>query len=459
MRQKKPMHNRTPYYLTAIIILSVVLRLGAALYVGDEVVELPGTNDQITYHTLAQRVMGGHGFTFHDHWWPATPVGEQTAHWSYLYTFYLMGVYTLFGPHPLAARIIQAVLVGVLQPLLAYLLGRRIIHPAAGLLGALFTAIYTYFIYYSVALMTEPFFITAVMFSLYLSILLIEKLRPGSKGEKFLDAVSDRSHKRDEILLAIALGFSLAAALLLRQLILLFIPILLIWIAWFCPRYKLHLLLLPVLIIAGVILPFTVYNYSRFETFVLLNTNAGFALFWSNHPVYADQFEPILSGSYYQLIPRELRHLNEAALDKALLGLGLKFIIEDPARYMSLSISRIPALFQFWPSADSSFISNLSRVLSFGILLPFMVAGFLASIIRSLKNEYKETRPYLYLIITFLVFYILLHLLSWSLIRYRLPVDAILVIFAGYALVELINHIRERRLALDKTVQQPAHDI
>jgi 4-amino-4-deoxy-L-arabinose transferase-like glycosyltransferase len=453
------MQNRTLYYLTAIITVSIVLRLCAALYFGNEVVELPGTNDQITYHTLAQRVMEGYGFTFNDHWWPATPAGEQTAHWSYLYTFYLMGVYTLFGPYPLVARIIQAVLVGVLQPLLAFLLGRRLIHPAAGLVGAALTAFYTYFIYYSVALMTEPFFIIAVMLSLYLSVLLTERLRRSATHVKDNTGETGRVLKKDEILLALALGLSLAVAILLRQLFLLFIPVLFLWLAWFCPRRKLYLFLLPVGVIAAAILPFTVYNSSRFDTFVLLNTNAGFALFWSNHPVYANQFEPILpSGSYYQLIPRELRHLDEAALDKALLGLGLKIIIEDPARYFSLSISRIPTLFQFWPSSDSSFISNFSRVTSFGILLPFMVVGFLASIIRLIKNEYKESRPYLFLIIAFLVFYILLHLLSWSLIRYRLPVDALLVIFAGYALVELINHIRERRLTLDKTIQQPAHE-
>jgi 4-amino-4-deoxy-L-arabinose transferase-like glycosyltransferase len=453
------MQNRTLYYLTVIITVSIVLRLGAALYFGNEVVELPGTNDQITYHALAQRVMGGYGFTFHDHWWPATPAGEQTAHWSYLYTFYLMGVYALFGPYPLAPRIIQAVLVGVLQPLLAFLLGRRLIHPSAGLVAAVLSAFYTYFIYYSVALMTEPFFITAVMLSLYLSVLLADRLRRSATHMKDNTGETWRVLKRDEILLAIALGLSLAAAILLRQLFLLFIPVLFLWFAWFCPRKKLYLFLLPVGVIAVAILPFTIYNSSRFDTFVLLNTNAGFALFWSNHPVYANQFEPILpSGDYYKLIPRELRHLDEAALDKALLGLGLQFIIEDPARYWSLSISRIPALFQFWPSSDSSFISNFSRVTSFGILLPFMVVGFLASIIRSVKNEYKESRPYLYLIIAFLVFYVVLHLLSWSLIRYRLPVDAILVIFAGYALIELVNRYREGRLIRSKAVHQPAQD-
>jgi hypothetical protein len=37
----------------------------------------------------------------------------------------------------------------------------------------------------------------------------------------------------------------------------------------------------------------------------------------------------------------------------------------------------------------------------------------------------------------FIVVYTAVHLLSWTLIRYRLPVDAVLLIFAGAALVKL----------------------
>jgi len=35
--------------------------------------------------------------------------------------------------------------------------------------------------------------------------------------------------------------------------------------------------------------------------------------------------------------------------------------------------------------------------------------------------------------------------LSWTLIRYRLPMDAILVIFAGFAIIDLISRIPKAR--------------
>jgi len=51
-------------------------------------------------------------------------------HWLtmefFIYTLYLAGVYLIFGPNPLVARLIQAILVGLLQPFLAYRIGRHI---------------------------------------------------------------------------------------------------------------------------------------------------------------------------------------------------------------------------------------------------------------------------------------------------------------------------------------------
>jgi hypothetical protein len=44
---------------------------------------------------------------------------------------------------------------------------------------------------------------------------------------------------------------------------------------------------------------------------VLINTNAGYAFFWANHPIYGAHFVPILTpemGTYQSLIPQELHH-------------------------------------------------------------------------------------------------------------------------------------------------------
>ena len=334
-------------WLAGILIVSVVFRVAAALYMGNEIVNLPGTYDQISYNTLAMRILGGHGFSFGETWWPITQAGAPTAHWSFIYTLYLVGVYIIFGPHPLIARLIQAILVGLLQPLLAYLIGKRIFSKTIGLVAASLTAVYIYFIYYGATLMTEPFYITAVMGGLYLTILVAQ-----TSVNK-----NDSSPYKKVITLSVYLGLTLGAAILLRQLYLLFVPVLFLWIMWVRRKQNWRStvtgFLVTCVIIVLMILPFTLYNASRFHRFVLLNTNSGYAFYWANHPIYGTHFLPILTpemGSYQSLIPTELRNLDEAALDQALLKRGLQFVIDDPIRYVLLSISRIPVYFMFWPS-------------------------------------------------------------------------------------------------------------
>ena len=284
-------------WLIALLVLSCILRLGGAIYLGDQVIDLPGTADQISYHTLALRVLDGYGFTFPREWWPVTAAGAPTAHWSFLYTFYLVGVYAIFGPHPLAARVIQALIVGLIHPWLAYMIGRRTFGEFAGLIGAGITAIYAYFIYYSGALMTEPFYITAILGSVYLAIMLAER-RVGAPGDqKMLRLIG----------LGLLLGLILGMAVLLRQLLLLFVPILFLWIWWVGGRRRLIPLVLSGMVILALILPFSVFNYLRFGRFVLLNTNSGYAFYLANHPIYGNKFIPILpSETYIRLIPPEL---------------------------------------------------------------------------------------------------------------------------------------------------------
>ncbi len=200
-------------------------------------------------------------------------------------------------------------------------------------------------------------------------------------------------------------------------------------------------LLLTSVIICVAILPFTAFNYARFQRFVLLNTNAGFVLFWSNHPDYGTRFIPILAPeTYNKMIPRHLLSLDEAALDQALMQLGIRFILDDPVRYALLSISRIPVYFEFWPSRDDGLISNLARVGGFGLFLPFMVIGLIRSwglLLHRTKSWSMLIASPVFLLSFFMAFYTALHLLAWALIRYRLPVDAILLSFAGLSLVEL----------------------
>jgi hypothetical protein len=440
--------------------LAAAVRFVTALYLGDTVTPQPGTADQVSYHTLALRVLDGHGFTFGTGWWPATNANEPTAHWSYLYVLFLAGVYSVFGPHPVMARIIQAVAVGALQPWLTFLVARRLFGARVALVAAALVAGYAYFVYYAGALMTESFFIAALIWSVHAAMRVAEPRRPeaGPAG----------------LARWFVLGLALATAILLRQAFVVCVPAILLWITWRLLRRDGSALRGPepralgvaahvgltLAVVAVAILPWTVRNWRAFNEFVLLNTNAGFAFYWGNHPIHGNRFIPILPGDgslYGTLIPDELRDLNEAQMDRALLRRGLGFVAQDPGRYLRLSASRAVEYFKFWPSPHSDRLSNLARGLSFGLCAPFMLAGVYLATRRPMARCSRHRaagRAEVWLLLGVAFVYSLAHLLTWTLVRYRLPVDGLLLPFSALAVVSLQGRLthgacapRDRRLA------------
>jgi 4-amino-4-deoxy-L-arabinose transferase-like glycosyltransferase len=439
-----------PLALVGIVGVSVILRLLSAIWQGDAIDTLPGVFDQVSYDTLARRVLAGAGFTMPTNWWPGVAAGEPTAHWSYLYTLYLSAVYAIFGGHALPARVIQAVVVGILHPWLAWRIGSRVFGSSVGLVAAGLTAIYGYFVFYAGALVTEAFFIVAVLWMLDLATAMASTSGARSQAEGFRSRLSPGSAK-PWLLLGLAIGL----AALLRQVVLLFVPVLFAWLLWATCRQQATRsdwsvgdrwrawrvvggLLLSVVVVVALIVPWTARNYAAFGRFVPLNTNAGYAFFWANHPIHGTDFVAILpDGTYRDLIPAELRGLDEAALDAALMRLGIGFVVDDPVRYARLSLSRASDYFQFWASAESGLMSNLVRVFSFGVLWPFMVYGMLVPVAFRRRFTDSAQGAAIVLLYLFAAVYSAIHLLSWALIRYRLPVDAVLLPFAAVAIVDL----------------------
>jgi 4-amino-4-deoxy-L-arabinose transferase-like glycosyltransferase len=301
--------------------------------------------------------------------------------------------------------------------LLVYRIGRRVANEDAGLVAAGLAAVYGYFIYYNAALMTETFFIVLVLLTLYLALEI--KANP-------------------TLLRWVGLGFSLGLASLLRQTVLLFVPFLLFWlflelrtrgVRWW------HFAI-PVLLIILFITPWTVRNYLVYREFLLLNSNAGYALYASNNPNLGTDWD---NENVVIPVPEELKGQNEAGLDRALTKRGIEFILADPQRYLWLTLDKTLEFFWFWPSSGSSRISNLNRMFSFGLYLPFMLFGLWLSFSR------WRSFTVLYL---FILIHTSIHLLSWPAPRYRLSVDAVSMVFAGMALLELARQFKNWRRKL-----------
>jgi hypothetical protein len=436
------MRDKSYRWLWLILAISVVMRIGVALYLGD-VVDAPQLlTDQRSYHALGVRLLEGHGYSFDRGWYPFTPANTPTAHWSFLYPLFVAAVYALFGVHPLAVRVVQAVLGGVLLPWMVYRLARQIVtwpsppspsprHWERGsggegqvipLIAAAIAAIYGYLVLYAATLMTETFYIVALLWSLEVGLKVGGRLRDG---------------KEIPVPLTLQLGLSLGLAALLRQSILPWVPVLYLWLLWQSWRGKrlmpaIHTLAVAGFVILACILPWTYRNYRVYNQFLLLNSNAGYAMYSAQHPMHGVNFREFEAAP----IPEGWWGRPEPELDRDLMRLGIQFVLDDPPRYFLLSLSRVRAFFEFWPTPGTSLLHNLGRVGSFGLFLPFIFYGlYLALRDRQLANRNS-------LIFLFVAFYTLLHVLTWAMVRYRLAVDAVLIIVAAMALLDLYTRGR-----------------
>jgi len=407
----------TRRWLLIIMLLAVVLRIGASFYLGNELLTPQQTRvwDQVSYNALALSILDGRGYSFDRYWYPFTQANTPTAHWSFVYPLYLAGIYALTGFVPLVARVVQAVISGVLSAWLLFRLGRRLFGEPVGLLAAAAGAVYLYFIYHDAALMTESFFILGVLAMLDLSLEI---------------AGHEQLSKSQWLVLGAVMGITA----LLRQSILLWLPFHFAWLVWACrrnPSLRWWQPALSLAVMVILILPWTVRNYLVYSAFLPLNSNAGYALYAANHPNHGIHFDQ----DYVAPLPDDLKNqgLNEAQWNTALTRRGLEFILTDPQRYALLSLSRVGIFFNFWFSPESSTLSNLMRLLSFGVYLPF----FLIGLVRSLPERRRASLIYL-----FAVVYSLMHILTWASIRYRLPVDAAMMPFAALAVFEIYRWAR-----------------
>lgn len=439
-----PQHCRP---LFVIILLAVLARLLVALYLGNEPAR---ALDEYSYSALAGRLGQGYGYSFAAAWYPFTPAGAPTAHWSFLYTAFLAGVYALFGYAPLAARLLQAVLGGILLPWLVYRLARRVFaqRPNLALVAAAFSAGYAYFILYAAQLMTETFYIVALLWSLERGIALVGNREQGS-------GIREEHGWRWST--AVVLGISLGVATLLRQSVMPWVVVLFVWLLVQAPagparadRPRSWLRRVGALVVAGAvmmlfILPFTLRNYFVYGDFLLLNSNAGYAMYSAQHPMHGTDFQAFAAAP----LPDDLRSmdLNEPQWDRELLRRGIGFILADPVRYLQLSASRVLDYFEFWPT-ETTVLHNAGRLLSFTLFLPVALAGF----VLAARQAWRASSGWLALVShpvsllsLFILFYSLLHLFTWAMPRYRLPVDAVAMPFAALLICEAWAAWQQRR--------------
>jgi 4-amino-4-deoxy-L-arabinose transferase-like glycosyltransferase len=130
--------------------LTAILLLGLGLRIGDAWEGRAPVYDAAAYATIAANLDRGEGFTL------GRGATQPASNYSPGLPLLVAGLYELSGGvHERFARLALG-LIGALSVLFAYLIGRRLSGPAAGLLGATAVAIYPALLEYQGMLMSEP---------------------------------------------------------------------------------------------------------------------------------------------------------------------------------------------------------------------------------------------------------------------------------------------------------------
>jgi len=409
--------------LTVIFLFALLLRLIYLLQIYQ--------NPTFNYPTLDA--------AYHDEWAQAVAQGKLAQPQAFfrapLYPYFLGLIYFIFGHNYLVPRILQH-LIGSLAVVLLVVLTNRLFGKKTALTAGLVFAAYATVIYYEGELLLD-----SLLIPLDLLIFI------------FLYNAKDNPSFANWGLAGLCLGLSAVT----RPNILLFVPVVLIWLAW-CFRKtvsaKRRLFFAAVFIMGTVlpILPVAGHNYRAEKPLVLIASQGGVNFYIGNNP---------RSNGYSSIIPGrpgynwKLSDVSEAARQETGKTLpsgrlsnfwykkGLEFWYQNPAQafrltvkkaslfFSSIEISNDQDIYLFWKN------SALIRILPVGFW--FIGPLGLLGIIFTFAN--RKAR----LLSLFVIIYSLSVIAFFVNARFRLPILPFMALFAVYALFELWKKLPEKK--------------
>jgi len=405
-------------------LLVGLLALGVRLAYTVQIQGTPLTDllliDSATYDRFARAILGG---TFH---------GEQVYAMNILYPWFLSLVYALGGGPAVAVPVVQAVL-GALNCTLVFELGRRLFGPAPGAVAGLLSALYAPFVFYGGALLTP----TLINFFSLLCLLLLVL-----HGE------------RPRARTAAGAGLTLGLAALGRGSQLLFAPLALLplRIAGGSWRRTLRPALLFLggvgLLLGGV----TIRNYLVEGRIVPVAAN--YAALYIGHNASATglyvlpeftgtaSFEGEVLGAQQEVSRRLGRPATLAESSSFLLHEGLAYALGHPRATLRVTWHKF---LYFWNDTESPtnlnfyFAEDFSPLLRhlpfrFGLMASLGLLGMVLS-----RGTWRRTLPLLLFALVQLVTCTVFFVSS----EYRLPAVPVLLVFAGFATVDVTRGARD----------------
>ena len=327
-KPEKPFYRSTLLLLIGLFLLALVPRLSFVLIARNSAL----TYDEADYDMLARNLALGNGYVYSDPKDQNVPVTFRPPG----YPFFMSVLYRCFegiGPYyyrpykpaVFAMRVVQAFL-GATVPLLVYFLALHLFSRRTAIIAGLIMALYTTFIFYTSALMSENLFIPTLLLALLL-LLKTEGPHP--------------------LRYCLAGGLVLGYAIYIRPELVFFLPLLLIWF-YVATRNK-RQTLIRWGIIAGIVLvmvtPWCIRNYRIVDHFVFLDVRTGYNLYIGYHDGADGSFSMNAAKTLVQDLPQDRTGKWEMIRQTWGTEQAVKFIREHPWRAIGL----LPLKFlHFW---------------------------------------------------------------------------------------------------------------
>lgn len=416
--------------LLIIFFLFLLLRIIYCYFLGWQ--EIPSGSDAISYNGYALAILNQPD-------WLSNPsfLGDYRPPG---YPLFLALIYSIFGVKNLLAVYIFQAVIGTLTVYYIFRLSSSIFGEGKSFLALFWAGFYFFYLWYTGMILRETLVFFLIIFSFCHLWLFFQSERP--------------SHLfRSGNLWAFIIGFTFLFHTDPRYLF--YIPFLAILFVIYCNFWtgvKTYSWVLAMLIL--LLVPWTIRNYIAYDGFVLINTRTLDAR-QKNVSMRTKQLRTAMitetenkdypSEQERTLIKRgqnpNNRTLEEIEIIKkdiypasTFFQRKLYWLVElwRPARFTADYFPFPGARFQkTW-----SFRHNVSGILCYGTLLPFMFVGIYFLI--------KE-RNNVWVFLTFpIVVNTLLHILQWGRERYRIPIDAFIIILACYGMVVAYEFVRTR---------------
>jgi len=398
---------------------------------------------------------------YYDRWARQIAGGEakpEAFFMSPLYSYFLAGLYRLFGRDLLLVRIVQAI-IGSLSALLAYRIGLLVFDRRAAAIAGVVTAAYGALIFYDGSILITPLLVFFGLLSVFLL------LRADAFEMPWLYAIS---------------GVALALAGVGKATALAFVPAALLWIVfdgrrragagdpgedgegtdpgdrrrggrpalrW---REGLRPAALFALGVAVVIAPITLRNYAVSRDLVFVTSNGGLNFYIGNSeistggyvkPEGLDIVEDPDGEAIAEAAAR--RDLRPSEVSAYWYSRARSFIAANPRSWLALLVRKLSFTLSSYelPQLENYYFQRRYSSLLSMPLAGFAVVGPLGIV--GLAAAFRRRRARL--LIVFAGVYVVTIVFFFVVARYRLPVVPILAVGAGHAVVELWRRAARRR--------------